>query len=370
MIPQLVMFCILLLPFSAVALGGSPADRRPLATKVDSSYENITITEDVTWRGNVLVRGSLVVAPQATLRIEPGTVIRFMKSSIIRQTPRLVVMGRLHCIGSAEKPVLFAANFAVNAKGDWGGLLFLSSEKRNQLEHCRIEGAETALQSHFSTLIAKGVAVIRCTSGIMLRDTVATLSGISVSGCTTGLEAHDSEIDLHDAIITDNKKGIAAYRSTLVLASVKAIGNEKEGALAEECRIRFTSCEFASNKVGAFIKGGEGQLQLTRFVKNSETGLNLSGARIKVLRSLFADNRGDGMKVIDGRSSVWSSSFSGNSGYNLANAGLDDFSAVQNWWGINDEAAIMAKLSEAAKNDRSGAIMVAPWLTEKPLALP
>jgi hypothetical protein len=109
---------------------------------------------------------------------------------------------------------------------------------------------------------------------------------------------------------------------------------------------------------------------MSRFVGNRDAGLQLTGARVKVYRCLFADNRGDGMRVDDGRGMVWASAFSGNGGYNLANVGSETFSAVQNWWGENDEARIMAKLLDSAIDARLGAVMVAPWLTEKPAVLP
>ena len=370
-LPQIILLCILLLPVTCFATEAAPGDdRRPAVIRGDLNYENITITEDATWRGTILVRGSVVIAPQATLRIEPGTIVRFMKSAIIRQTPRLVIMGRLHCNGTIEKPVLFTSNSAAISKGDWGGLLFLSSEKRNQLDNFRIEGADIAIDSHFSTLTIKGASIAKCSYGLVLRDSIATLSAIAVNGCITGIESRDSEIDMKDAAISDNKKGVDAYHSTLVLSSVKISTSSKEGLLAEDCRIRFASCEFAGNGLGAFIKGGEGQVQLSRFVRNSDVGLLLSGARIKLQRCTFTDNRGDGMKVDDGRSSVWYSIFSGNSGYNLANSGRDDFSAVQNWWGGIDESAIMAKLLGSSKDARLGAVIVAPWLTEKPVVSP
>lgn len=364
----LIMACTLFLP--AAGHAAPDRDRRAIVSRGDSSYENLTITEDMTWRGTVLVRGSLVVAPQATLRIEPGTVVRFMKSAIMQQTARLVVMGRLQCVGTADRPVLLAPNVAEADRGDWGGVLLLSSEKNNQFENCRIEGAETALEARFSTFVAKDVTIGRSTTGLLLRDSTATLSTIVVNGCATGLDSRDSEIDVHEATITDNQRGIAAYRSALVLGGVKVRGSEQEGVLTDECRVRFTSCELVDNGVGALLKGGEGQLLMTRFVRNRNAGLHLAGARIKVQRCLFADNRGDGMRVDDGRGVVWSSAFSGNGGYNLANAGQEDVSAVQNWWGSNDEAAIMAKLSNGPTGARSGTISVAPWLAKKPAMLP
>lgn len=369
---HVIIACAMLVPAGSYAADGNPRtlDRKSAITRGDFSYENLTITEDVTWRGTVLIRGSLVVAPQTTLRIEPGTVVRFMKTAIMQQTPRLVVMGRLQCIGTKDKPVLLASNFVEPGRGDWGGVLLLSSEKRNQLENCRIEGAETAIESHFSSFSAKGVTIARSGTGLALRDSTATLSLMAINDCETGLESHDSELDLREATLTNNRRGIAAYRSTLVLASVKVSGSDQEGIMAEECRIRFNSCELADNGVGALFKGGEGQLFMSRFVRNRDAGLDLVGARIKVQRCLFADNRADGLRVNDGRGVVWASVFSGNGGYNLVNSGQEEVSAVQNWWGSNDESTIMAKVLKVSRDARRGAVVVAPWLTEKPAGLP
>lgn len=354
------------------AFGASPAasGRRTVLTQGDPSYENFTITEDVTWRGTVLVRGSLVIAPQATLRIEPGTVVRFMRTSAIRQAPRLVVMGRLQCNGTPDKPVLLASNFAEPGKGDWGGVLFLTSEKRNQIEYCRIEGAETAIEGRFSTLAAKGVTISKSVAGLLLRDSIATVSTAAISGCETALESHDSEVELRDGTLSDNRRGIFAHGSTLVLVEVNVRGSDNQGILAEECRLKFSSCELAGNGVGAQLRGGEGQLLMSRFLGNRDAGLLLTSARIKVYRCLFADNRRDGMRVGDGRGVVWASAFIGNGGYNLANDGSEAFSAVQNWWGSNDEAKIAAKLLDAARDAKLGTVVIAPWLAEKPAVLP
>ncbi|MBI2353643.1 MAG: right-handed parallel beta-helix repeat-containing protein [Deltaproteobacteria bacterium] len=360
----IVLAGAMLMPAGGNALDAQPAprDRGAVVTRGDISYENVTITEDVTWRGTVLVRGGVVIAPQATLRIEPGTVVRFMRSVITRQSPRLVVMGRLQCNGTADKPVLLAPNFAEAARGDWGGVLLLSSEKRNLLEHCRIEGAETAIEARFSTFSAKGVTIAGAGTGLLLRDSTATLATLGVSACGTGLESHDSEIELREGTLTENRQGIVAHRSALALARVDISGSDRQGILADECRIRFNSCELAGNGVGALLTGGEGQILLSRFVRNRDVGLQLAGARIKVQRCLFADNLGDGMRVEDGRGVVWASVFSGNGGYNLASTGRETISAVQNWWGSNDEAAIAAKLL--------GAVVFAPWLAERPAGVP
>lgn len=347
-----------------------PRDLRPLLAQGDSSYENATLTEDVTWRGTVLIRGYLVVAPQATVRIEPGTVVRFMKSPILRHAARLVVMGRLQCNGTPEKPVLFAPNIAEAAGGDWGGILLLSSEKRNQFDNIRIEGAETGIESRFSTLIVKGARFSRNSTGLLLHDSTATLSGMAVNGSETALVSQDSEVELKESVLENNGRGLVARHSTLVLIAVTVKDHARHGITTDECRIRFNACDVSGNGGGARITGGEGQIFRTRFTANRDTALQLAGTRLKIHQSLFAETSGDGVRMDDGRSVIWGSAFLGNSGYNLTNAGREEISAVQNWWGSSRETEISAKLHDAAADAGVGRIRISPWLSEKPVALP
>jgi hypothetical protein len=357
-------------PPQAESAGSSSPERQPVISRGDISYENATITEDVTWNGSVLVRGYLVIAPQATVRIEPGTVVRFMRSPILRQAPRLVVMGRLDCDGAPGRPVLFTPNVADAGRGDWGGILLLSSEKRNQLDHVRIEGAATGIEADFSTLSGADVSITRCTVGMLLRDSSANLTRAALHGCETGLEALDSEVDLRDSALNGNRRGITSRRTTLVLRSVSLRENEQSGITAADCRIRLASCQVVANGGGVRLGGGEGEVTGTRFVANRGVGLDLMDARVKVHRNLFAETAGDGIRVSDGRSLIWGNSFEDNHGYNLALTGPDRVIAVGNWWGSAMERSIAKKLLDAAKDSRSGQILFFPWLPEKPAELP
>jgi hypothetical protein len=312
-----------------------------------------------------------VVAPQTTLRIEPGTEIRFRAAKGGSQRPGLVVMGRIQAIGSTEQPILFASSAATPVKtGAWGGILLLSSEKRNQLEHCRIESAETALEGRFSNITLKSVAISASITGVLLRDSTAGVSQSSVSGCETGIEAHDSELELRDTSLAQNRRGAALFRTAATMASVTVSGNSLHGILAEEGRIKLTSCEVSGNGVGAHIKGSEGQLFMCRFVRNSDTALHLAAARLKINRCRISENLRDGLKLEDGRATIWGNAFSGNGGYNLVNAGSEGISAPLNWWGAGEEASVKSKLSDITRDGRSGVVNVFPWLLEKPALLP
>jgi hypothetical protein len=344
--------------------------RLPAITQNEFSYENATLTEDVVWRGSVIVRGSLVIAPQATVRIEPGTVVRFMKSPIFRQAPRLVVLGRIECRGTSDRPVLFAPNAVGELRGEWGGILLLSSEKRNRFESVRIEGATTGIDARFSNFEAIDTTVTRSSMGLLLRDSAIRLTRVTVANCETGLEAHDSGLDLRDSTLVHNRRGMVARRTTLILQAVAVRDSEQQGITADECRIRFSSCEFTGNSSGAQLSRSEGQIVKSRFVANRGIGLDLSASRLKIQQSLFAENSADGVRMDDGQSVIWESAFVHNSGHNLVNNGSESVSAVGNWWGSEQEMNIVNKLYDTSKNPLNGAIHVFPWLPERPVTVP
>ena len=364
LIPQL---CLAAAPLAASV----PPGRISANNHISASYENATLTEDVTWRGIVVVQGALVVAPQATLRIDPGTEIRFSASKASLNPARLVVLGRLQCVGTPDRPVHFTSNPAAPSKrGEWGGLLLLSSEKRNQLEHCRIEGAETGVEARFSTISLKSVVISTATTGMILRDSIAGMTTSTVSGCDTGIEAHDSELEVRETTVAQNRRGAALYDSSVLLSSVKVAGNTLQGILAEECRIKLTSSEITGNGLGAEISGGEGQVFLCRFMRNTDTALHLASARLKVNHCQITDNLHDGLKLEDDSATIWDNAFSGNGGDNLVNAGSENITALQNWWGAMDESSVKKTLFDSTRDGRFGAVNVFPWLLEKPALLP
>lgn len=344
--------------------------RMPVLSSGTTSYENATLTEDTSWSGTVSVRGYLVVAPQATLRIEPGTVVRFTRSPIFRQLPRLVVMGRVECAGSARQPVLFTAVEPAPSREGWGGLLLLSSEKRNLLEHVRIENALTAIEARFSSLTLSDAAIGRARTGVLLRDSDARLTRVTVEGCENGLEAADSELEVRNGLFAGNQRAIMATRTTLVLRSTTVNTSAELGIAADDCRIRFLSCDVSRNGSGARIRRGEGEVAGTRFVGNRQVALELGASRLKISRSLFADTAGDGLRTDSGQSVVWECSFEGNGGHNLVNGGGEAVTALRNWWGSSREKAVLDKLLDATQDPRRGRIDIFPWLPERPAAVP
>lgn len=333
-------------------------------------YDGVTLTEDTTWRGTVLVQGFVAVAPHATLRIEPGAVIRFAGKPGQSGAARLIVQGRIQAIGTAAAPIVMTSGRPVPARGDWGGVSFASTEKRNVLEHCRIEYADTGIDARFSSIFLKTLTMAKSRVALRASDSHVQMTGGSAEESETGVEANDSELDLRDAAIVNCGRGIVSNRSSVGMSSVTIRGNAQYGLQLEECRVKISSGTISENGVGARFKGGEGHIQMTRFTGNRETALHLSGSRMKIQRSLFAGNNGDAVRLEDGRSLFTGNIFDSNRGFNIYNTGRDDVHALLNWWGSADASVITGKIRDSAADSRAGALMIFPWLTEKPQLTP
>lgn len=344
-----ILFCLTTISFAA--------------EQISAVNDGTVYTEDVTWRGTITVRGSVVVAPQATLRIEPGTMVRFT-APVSQPFPSLVVQGRIHAGGTAERPVILASERV--KRGSWGGIVLLSTEKRNLLEHCRIEHAEIGIDVRFSTITLKAVSVTNAQTALLAHDGVIHLKGGVISDSETGIEAYNSELDVKDTTVASCKRGYVLRKSAVALATLKITNNQQTGLDADDCRLKISGAEFSANVQGARIKGGEGQIVQSRFLKNRQTALHLIASRIKIQRSVFADNSQDALRTEDGWPLILNNTFSGTAGFHLYNAGREVVNARQNWWGTADAGLIGQKIFDAARDKNSGIVHVAPWLKEKP----
>ncbi|MFZ4857757.1 MAG: right-handed parallel beta-helix repeat-containing protein [Desulfuromonadaceae bacterium] len=341
----------------------------PAADLRSNEYTEAVISEDVTWRGSIVVRGFVVVAPQATLRVEPGTVVRFAKTAT-GHMPNLVVQGRLQASGSVEQPIVFTSDSSSPSRGEWGGIVLLSTEKRNQLDQCRIKYAQSGVDARFSNITLNAVAIEQAQTGVLSYDSVVQMNGSSVTDSGTGIEIHTSEFEARGITLTSCQRGALFYSSSVLISTARISNNLLSGLELSDCRIKITSGDISENELGIRIKGGEGQLFMTSFLRNKRSALHLLGSRVKIQRCLFADNSQDAVRTEDGLALLMNNAFSGNDGFNLYNAGSEGVSARQNWWGTTDQRKISQKIYDQSRDKNAGIVQMYPWLNEKPQLTP
>ncbi|RZL61921.1 MAG: hypothetical protein EOO93_11370 [Pedobacter sp.] len=100
------------------------------------------ITASTTWSADkiYLLKGNVFVTNNATLTIEPGTIIKGDKAS---KASLVITRGaKIMAVGTVDKPIVFTSNIAAGgrAQGDWGGLILLGKAKNNLGTSVTIEG--------------------------------------------------------------------------------------------------------------------------------------------------------------------------------------------------------------------------------------
>lgn len=330
-------------------------------------YRDAFLTEDTVWHGLVRVEGGVTVASQATLTVEPGTVIRFAGNGAAPGMDGvLLVEGRLVARGSADRPVIFTSAFAAARAGDWQGIVFLGTDKKNLLEHCRLEGGTTGIDASFSTLTMKNTLVVGCETGIRCQDCLLAATGGGIQKCGTGMSFGDSETDLREITVSGNHRGIVAARSSLALTGAILDGNEGVALAAGACRLAIVSSAITANGNGLALTECEGSVTANRISGNRGYGVRLGHSRLRVNANGIEQNAGNGLEVEDGAAIAWDNALAANGGYDCYNGGSEDFRAIGNWWGGGDAAAVGARVYDRQRDAQRGRVLYWPTLRERP----
>lgn len=104
------------------------------------------ITASTTWTADkiYLLKNNVYVTNNATLTIEPGTIIKGDKAT---KGALIITRGaKIMAVGTVDKPIVFTSNVAVGGRsqGDWGGLVLLGKAPNNGGASVAIEGISDA----------------------------------------------------------------------------------------------------------------------------------------------------------------------------------------------------------------------------------
>jgi parallel beta-helix repeat protein len=346
-----------------------PPRQRAATGTPDMVCGTMLLTEDSVWRGEVLVNGVVTVAPQSTLTIEPGTVIRFggvEPASTIGGGGLLLVLGRLVADGTKDRPILFASRYVESLRGDWQGIVLLGSEKKNTLEECTVEGAEIGIDASYSSLTLRDTRFVRCGTGIRLQDTVFSSVGGSVVNCEVGMVLLESETELIDGSFSGNSRGVTSDRSSLYLAGGSFTRNNVVGLKADHSRVKISGGIFSHNGSGLLLVSSQGSVSGNTIADNVDCGIALTDSRIRVQGNSIMKNGSAGLRVADGLGMAWGNSFIDNGGYDLVNDGREEFRAMENWWGASVGTEIGRRIFDRQSDGERGRVIYYPHLTAKP----
>jgi hypothetical protein len=330
------------------------------------SYNCETITEDTEWRGRVTIQGSLSIAPQATVTIDPGTVVEFKRSSTVENSAVLLIQGRLAARGTQDMPVSFKAAPGDASATGWQGIVFLASEKKNVMEYCRIDGAETGVDAEYSNVTVKDSRFDGCRKALRAENSLLYIRGCKANKCGLGIALYDSEAEMVSVSLISNHSGIYSRRSSVYLSGSNLSDNEQKAFFAEDSKVKIVKNTFERNGSGIALSSCEGSVSGNGIVKNSDYGISITGSLVKVYANDISRNDGIGMRVGDGKGIAWGNVISSNGRYDLYNAGSEDFKAIGNWWKDGHSTDAPGKIYDKSVNGKNGRVIYFPVLPDKP----
>jgi len=168
------------------------------------------ITSDAVWTlgdSPIDVLGDVIIENGATLSIEPGVEIKFVRAGL----SLTVVNGSLDAVGTSDNRIRFTSGRNEPTAGDWDGIEFYGDENSTlTISFCDVEYAKDgiAIASAGKALIEKSTIIHNSANGIhaagvtnlLIRENTVKLNanGISASG------ANSSGFYIHNVTISDN----------------------------------------------------------------------------------------------------------------------------------------------------------------------
>lgn len=141
-----------LLLLLTLLFGACAPQSRPPHSPPPQVFANLEIHQDTEWRGSIVIDGSVKVFKGATLRIQPGTDIVFLRRDDDRDglgDGVLIVEGKLLAEGTAAAPIRFRSAEADPQPGDWLEIR-VDFSRETVLRHCEISHSAYTLHAHFT----------------------------------------------------------------------------------------------------------------------------------------------------------------------------------------------------------------------------
>jgi hypothetical protein len=325
------------------------------------------IGEATRWEGEVLIDGTVMVAPVALLTIAPGTVVSFA----YRDTDgdglgesELFVQGRLLAEGTREAPIVFTALDGAGP-GRWGAINLMGTDvEESVLSWCLVESAYRGLHGHFSRFRVEHSVFRGNARSLQFQESTAAITDCSVSASISGLRFRDSTVAIDGLAVFGNTVGIQVLRSSFTIAGAAVLGNALAGLNVRESDGTIAGGRFEGNAPGLRVSDSRLRIEGNRICGNGGAGLQLRRTEGRVEGNRIDDNAGNGVSTDSPGAALHGNAVAGNLRFALESNTREAIDASGNWWGPAAPAA--DAIFDGHDDPALGPVLTAPALAAAP----
>jgi len=326
------------------------------------------IGEDTTWEGEVLIDGTVMVAPVAHLTIAPGTVVRFgfldTNGDGLGES-ELFIQGRLLAEGTREAPIVFTA-LEGDGRGRWGAINLMGADaEESHLSWCLIESGFRGLHGHFSRFRAEHSIFRNNYRSIQFQESTAAITDCAVTGSASALRFRDSTAALEGLAVFGNTLGIQTLRSTFSLVRSSIVGNSLAGLHARESQGTIDGNRFEANTPGLRVSDCRLSIEGNRIAANNAAGLQVRRSEGRIERNWIEASSGNGISTDSPGAVLRGNAIVGSLRFALESNAAGTIDAAENWWGPGGPMADM--IFDAADDPALGPVLTKPPLTASPV---
>ena len=329
------------------------------------------IGEDTTWEGEVLIDGTVMVAPVARLTIAPGTVVRFAFRDADGDgvgESEIFVQGRLRAEGAREAPIVFTALDGAGP-GRWGAINLMGSDaEESRLAWALVERSFRGLHSHFSRIRAEHSIFRDNYRSIQFQESTAAVADCAVTGSASALRFRDSTAALERLSVFGNTLGIQMLRSSFSLVGSDIVGNSLAGVHVRESEGTIAGGRFEANAPGLRASDSRLRVEGSRFTANNGAGFQLRRTEGRVEGNRIEASAGNGISTDSPGVVLRGNAIEGSLRFALESNTAAAIDAAENWWGPGGPASEI--IYDGEDDPALGQVLTSPPLGTPPVLEP
>lgn len=305
-----------------------------------------TLWQDTVWQGEILIDGVLTVAPEVTLEIRPGSIVRFTRNDSNGDEigeHELFIQGNFLALGTVEKPILFTSAEKIPRAGDWGAINMMTSVTENVLENCLVEYGYRGFHAHFATARLVNSTFRYNRRGAQFQESTVTIDHCRFEDNYNGLQFRDSTVSIVDSRVTGGYWGLRCVYSTLAMTDSLVENNRINGVHFRDSEIEFSNNRIVQNRRGLYLQRSKGTISGNILSSNSEHGLFLEDSEGVIQHNDISRNGRSGLRMINSTLQMNDNNIIDNDEYAVINDGDQSVRISGNWWGTTDKQ-LLAKM--------------------------